>query len=191
MMRKIIFGVLMSSLLMLVACSPPTPQKPGRNASSFLPNLPAYNMTNAIDVVKTTNVLDTFAEFVTGQSIPNVVTDFADTIFVRQLGLVQNYLECIMGTVDAFAIRFYSHTELKNAVGAVLSVNWDRFANVTNQLGCLIPNPFFNDAEADPGIRPCADAWEYTEAGVRYYFIYVGTSVKICEDFKANLPRNG
>jgi len=187
-MKKFVFGWTLPSLLILVACGSPTPQIPGRNASSFLPNLPAYHMTNAIDVVRTTNIVDVFSEFVTGKSIPNVVTDLADTILLRQFGLVQRYLECIMGTVDAFAIRFYSHKELKNAAGAVLSVNWDRFANVINQLGCLIPNPFFNDAESDAGIRPCADAWEYTEAGVRYYFIYVGTSVKICEDFLQNLP---
>lgn len=174
----------------LMACS--SPQKPGKNSSAFLPNLPAYNMTDAIDVIKNTNILDRFAEFVTGQSVPNTITDLADTIFIRQLGLVQNYLECIMGRIDAFSIRFYSHKELKNAVGAVLSVNWDRFANVANQVGCLVtPNLFFNDAESDTGVHPCADAWDYQENGVRYYFIYVGTSVKICEDFANSLPRSG
>ncbi|MDX2075276.1 MAG: hypothetical protein SFZ02_02510 [bacterium] len=187
MMRKIIFGVLMSSLLLLVACQS---QTPGKAASSFLPTLTEYTMTNAIDVVKEVNVIDKFAEFITGQQIPNVVTDIADRIFLRQLGLVQNYLECIMGKVDAFAIRFYSHNTVSNSVGAVLSINWDRFANLNNQLGCLIPSPFFSDSETDPGLRPCADAWDYTEDNVRYYFIYVGTSVKICEDFANNMPRN-
>lgn len=176
-------------VLFVVGCNP-QPNLVGRNSSSFLPNLSAYNMTNAIDIVKSVNVVDKFSEFITGQSVPNAVSDIADTFFLRQLDLVQNYLECIMGTVDAFSIRFYSHKEIKTAVGAVLTVNWDRFANLGNQLGCLIPNPFFNDAEADPGIRPCADAWEYRENNVRYYFIYVGTSVKICEDFANSLPRN-
>lgn len=175
------------SMLILVGCQP---QTPGKAASSFLPRLTDYNMTDAIDVVKETNVLDRFAEFITGQQIPNVVTDLAERIFLRQLGLVQNYIECIMGKIDAFAIRFYSHKTLPNSVGAVLSVNWDRFANLGNQLGCLVPSPFFSDAETDPGLRPCADAWDYTENNVRYYFIYVGTSVKICQDLAEKLPRN-
>ncbi|PJF28383.1 MAG: hypothetical protein CUN52_13255 [Phototrophicales bacterium] len=175
------------SMLILVGCQPKTP---GKAASSFLPTLPDYNMTDAINVVRETNVLDRFGEFITGQQVPNVVTDLADRIFLRQLGLVQNYIECIMGKIDAFAIRFYSHKTLRNSVGAVLSVNWDRFANLSNQLGCLIPSPFFSDAEADPGLRPCADAWAYTENNVRYYFIYVGTSVKICQDLAEKLPRN-
>lgn len=180
--------ILTLCLLGLVACQTQTPGKP---ASSFLPTLANYRMTDAIDVVEQTNIIDRFAEFVTGQQIPNAITDIADRIFLRQLGLVQNYVECIMGKVDAFAIRFYSHQTLPNSVGAVLSVNWDRFANLNNQLGCLIPSPFFSDAEPDPGLRPCADAWEYTEDNIRYYFIYVGTSVKICEDFAQSLPRNG
>jgi len=184
-MKKLWF--VMISLFILVACQPETP---GKAASSFLPTLTDYAMTDAIDVVKETNVIDRFAEFITGRSIPNAVTDIADRIFLRQLGLVQNYVECIMGKIDAFAIRFYSHETLPNSVGAVLSVNWDRFANLNNQLGCLVPSPFFSDAEPDAGLRPCADAWDYTENNVRYYFIYVGTSVKICEDFANSLPRN-
>ena len=181
------FLMMIISMLLLTGCQSYTP---GKAASSFLPTLTNYHMTDAIDVVKETNVIDRFAEFITGREIPNVVTDLADRIFLRQLDLVQNYIECVMGKVDAFAIRFYSHQTLPNSAGAVLSVNWDRFANLNNQLGCLIPSPFFSDAETDPGLRPCADAWGYTEDNVRYYFIYVGTSVKICEDFAQSLPRN-
>lgn len=177
----------MMSIVILTGCRP---HKPGKPASSFLPNLPDYHMTDAINVVRDVNIFDRFAEFITGQNIPNSISDLADRIFLRQLDLVQNYIECVMGKIDAFSIRFYSHRIIPYSAGAVLSINWDRFAHLGNQLGCLVPLPFFSDAESDISIRPCADAWGYTENNVRYYFIYVGTTVKICEDFARRLPRN-
>jgi hypothetical protein len=179
-MTKLTVIFFLMSMFILGACDV---QTPGKDASAFLPTLPEYTMTNAVDAVNGVDVLGRFRDFVR----PIIGTDAANTIFPQQIDVVQNYLECMMGRVDALAMRFYSHDEFWNSVGAVISVNWDRFGNLGNQLACLVPSPLFADT---PELRPCAEAWEYIENDVRYFFFYVGTSVKICDDLKASLPRN-
>ncbi|MDZ4672312.1 MAG: hypothetical protein SH821_15725 [Phototrophicales bacterium] len=179
-MRKFTVIFFLMSMLLLTACDF---QTPGKDASAFLPTLPEYTMTNAVDVVQGVDMMSRFRDLVR----PIVGNNAANTIFPVQIDVVQNYLECMMGRVDALAMRFYSHDEFWNSVGMVITVNWDRFSNLGNQLACLVPSPLFAD---NPELRPCAEAWEYIENNVRYFFFYVGTSVKICDDFKANLPRN-
>ena len=159
------------SALGIGSCSSPK----GRDAQDFLPEDSAYNTADTTDI---TNALAAF------EGAAALLT--ANTDFVLQISFIQETVDCLNKS-GGIAARVYSHKTYPEVAGLVLVINRDRLLSLETIRQCLTPDiPLLAER---PKLKPCADAWEYTDDAT-YYFLYAGTSSLVCDLFAAKLPHD-